>query len=246
MKISYLGGILKRGSDGATLGRRRRRPRRGLGLDGRGCRAVSARDRVVLPAVHLGLRWPCWCAATLGRSTASEPLDLERVAEEIRCHYLEHGELAVEGLDGSFTLALLDGQAHRVLLYRNLVGSGFTYYHAASDGLLFGSNLAELVDASHVAPRPNRDALPAFFLYRCVPGRETLFDGFFRLLPGEQVCWDARGLTRVQRQTFADLRGQTIGDSEAVDLLDETMERVLLDCAQLRPGTANLLVRRRR
>ncbi len=118
------------------------------------------------------------------------------MAEEIRCHYLEHGELAVDWLDGSFTLALLDGQARRVLLYRNLVGSGFTYYRAAADGLLFGSNLAELIDVSPVSPRPNRDALPAFFLYRCVPGRETLFDGFFRLLPGEQVCWDARGLTR--------------------------------------------------
>jgi asparagine synthase (glutamine-hydrolysing) len=174
-------------------------------------------------------------------SRGQEPLDLERVAEEIRCHYLEHGKLNVEWLDGSFTLALLDGQAQRVLLYRNLVGSGFTYYHADAAGLLFGSNLVELVDAAQAAPQANRDAVPAFFLFRWVPGRETLFDGFFRLLPGEQVCWDSRGLTRWQRQTFADLRGQTVPDGEAVDTLDETMEQVLLDCAQLRPDAANLL-----
>jgi asparagine synthase (glutamine-hydrolysing) len=170
-----------------------------------------------------------------------EPLDLERVGEEIRCHYLEHGDLSIDWLDGSFTLALMDGQAQQVLLYRNLVGSGFTYYRADSAGLLFGSNLAELIDATHVAPRPNRDAVPAFFLFRWVPGRETMFEGYYRLLPGEQVCWDARGLTRVQRQTFADLCGETIEDNNAVDLLDETMERILLDCAQLRPDTANLL-----
>ncbi len=168
-------------------------------------------------------------------------LDLESVAAEIRCHYLEHGELAVDGLDGSFTLALLDGQAGRVLLYRNLVGSGFTYYHADADGLLFGSNLADLVDASGVTPRANRDALPAFFLYRWVPGRETLFDDFFRLLPGEEVCWDARGLTRVQRHGFADVGREEMGMDEAVERVEAVLATVLADCSRLRPGAANLL-----
>src|SRR3954463_10214733 len=41
---------------------------------------------------------------------SSGPLDLERLAEELRCHYLEHGTLAVDDLDGSFTLTLLDSQ----------------------------------------------------------------------------------------------------------------------------------------
>ncbi|MGH7222496.1 MAG: asparagine synthase-related protein [Gemmataceae bacterium] len=240
MAISYLGGILERGPV-------ERRPAIGAGAIDEDWGWVGEDAELFLHAAGPCCRLFTWDAlALLLRGYArprggQEPLDLERVAEEIRCHYLERGELAIEWLDGNFTLALLDGQARRVLLYRNLVGSGFTYYRAAGDGLLFGSNLADLVDAVPVVPQANRDALPAFFLYRCVPGRETLFDGFFRLLPGEQVCWDARGLTRVQRQTFADLRGRTISDGEAVDLLDETMERVLLDCARLRPGTANLL-----
>ncbi|HTU22957.1 MAG TPA: asparagine synthase-related protein [Gemmataceae bacterium] len=240
MESSYLGGILERGPV-------ERRPAVGAGAIDEDWGWMGEDAELFLHAAGSCCRLFTWDALALlirgyaRPSSGQEPLDLERVAEEIRCHYLEHGQLAVEWLDGSFTLALLDGQARRVLLYRNLVGSGFTYYHADGDGLLFGSNLADLVDAAHVAPQANRDALPAFFLYRCVPGRETLFDGFFRLLPGEQVCWDARGLTREQRQTFADLRGPTISDGEAVDLLDETMEHVLLDCARLRPGTANLL-----
>jgi asparagine synthase (glutamine-hydrolysing) len=240
VEISYLGGILERGPA-------ERRPAIGAGAIDEDWGWMSEDAELFLHAAGPCCRLFTWDALALlvrgyARPTSgNDPLDLERVAEEVRCHYLEHGELSVDWLDGSFTLALLDGQARRVLLYRNLVGSGFTYYHPATDGLLFGSNLAELVDAVHVAPRPNRDALPTFFLYRCVPGRETLFDGFYRLLPGEQVCWDARGLTRVQRQTFASLRGPTIGDEEAVDLLDETMERVLSDCARLRPDTANLL-----
>ncbi len=168
------------------------------------------------------------------------PLDLDQVAEEIRCHYVERGELAIEGLDGSFTLILLDGPARRVLLYRNLVGAGFTYYRVSAAGFWFGSNLAELVRTTAETAQPNAAALPSFFLYRFVPGRETLFDGYYRLLPGEQVTWDGHQLARSRRQTFADLVTEPIGDG-ALERLDETMEQVLADCACLRPGTANLL-----
>jgi asparagine synthase (glutamine-hydrolysing) len=169
------------------------------------------------------------------------PLDPEGLAEGLRYHYLEHGSLAVDDLDGSFTLALLDAPAGRVLLYRNLVGAGFTYYTAGPAGFLFGGNLAEVVDASGAAPRPNAGALPAFFLYRWVPGRETLFEDFFRLLPGEEVCWDARGLTRTQRHAFPDLRPTPTSLNDPVDQVEGVLEEVLADCAALRPGAANLL-----
>jgi asparagine synthase (glutamine-hydrolysing) len=172
---------------------------------------------------------------------SSNPLDLERVAQEVRAEYLEHGSLAVDGLEGSFALALLDGPAGRVVLYRNLVGAGSTYYHATPGGLLFGSNLVDLVEAAGNSPVPNRDALPTFFLYRSVPGRDTLFDGFHRLLPGEQISCDARGLTRVQRHTFAGLRGRPVAAADALDALEATMTAVVRDCAAHRPGAANLL-----
>jgi asparagine synthetase B (glutamine-hydrolysing) len=167
------------------------------------------------------------------------PLDLERLAEEVRCHYIEQGTLAIEGLAGSFTLILLDGPGRRALLYRNLAGGGFTYYHAGPERLLFGSNLVELVDAAGIAPRPERRILPAFFL-GCSTGAETLFEGFLRLLPGEQVTWQAGRLTRQQRDTFAD-RVPDVLPGTACDLLDETLDAVLADCASLRPGATNLL-----
>jgi asparagine synthase (glutamine-hydrolysing) len=169
-------------------------------------------------------------------------VDLDRLAEELRCHYLEQGILAVDDLDGSFTIALLDGQAGRVILYRNLVGAGFTYYHPAPGGLLFGGNLAELVQATGRRPHPNREVLPTYFLYRCVPGPETLFADFYRLLPGEQLIWDRRGLTRQQRHTFAHLAGtHPIQPERVLDDLEQTMTAVLADCAALRPQAANLL-----
>ena len=174
------------------------------------------------------------------RGSQNGPLDIEAVAQEIRCHYLEHNELAVAGLEGSFTLALLDSQAGRVILYRNLVGTGFTYYHCCVNGFLFSNNLQHLVRAAGATPRENLLALPTFFLYRFVPGNETLFDGFFRLLPGEEVAWDGRTIRRRQRTTFADLKSGSI-PGDPVDAVEETMTRVLADCQAHRPGAANLL-----
>jgi asparagine synthase (glutamine-hydrolysing) len=172
---------------------------------------------------------------------SSGPLDLERLADELRVHYLEQGTLAVDDLDGSFTVALLDGQVGRIVLYRSLIGAGFTYYHPTPNGLLFGGNLAELVRASATMPRANHAVLPAFFLYRCVPGHETLFLDHYRLLPGEQLTWQDGRTERRQRHTFADLTESAPSSGDFVESLERTMSAVLLDCAVLRPGAANLL-----
>src|SRR5262249_1540301 len=94
--------------------------------------------------------------------------DLPALAESLRELYLRQGHLPVEQLEGSFPLALLDGQAGRLLIYRNLIGNGFTYYQPVEGGVLFGSNLAALVDAAGELPQPNRAVVPAFFLFRFV------------------------------------------------------------------------------
>jgi asparagine synthase (glutamine-hydrolysing) len=166
----------------------------------------------------------------------------EDIAQALYCHYLHHGTLPVEKLEGSFTVALLDGRDGKLLLYRNLVGTGSTYYAETPGGLLFAGNLTDLVDALGEAPGPNDGALPAFFLYRCVPGRETLFEGVFRLMPGEIVTWDpCHGLRRSFAQTLADLRRPRPRGADPVSLVEETLSTVVADCSALRPGMANLL-----
>ena len=166
----------------------------------------------------------------------------EDVARTVRAHYRRHGELPVEILEGSFTLGLLDGRDGRVLLYRSLGGSGATYYCETPTGLLFASNLADLVDARATPPRANARAVPALFLYRSVPGRETLFDGVYRLIPGELVTWAPRHSCRqVQRQTLDDLRRPDAPCADPVRLIENTLGQVVADGAALRPALANLL-----
>jgi asparagine synthase (glutamine-hydrolysing) len=174
-------------------------------------------------------------------SGAARPPDPDDVARAIGARYLEDGDLDVDGLEGSFTVALLDARRGRLLLYRNLVGGCFTYYAQSGGALLFGSNLPELVRSLPAAPPPNTAALPAYFLFRSVPGRETLFDGVYRLLPGEQVCFEAGKLRRRQRWTFADLREPEADGSDAADQVEAVLGRVLADYRAVRPRAANLL-----
>jgi asparagine synthase (glutamine-hydrolysing) len=241
MSSSFLGGIWKRGS----TERRPAAPTPEAVNEDWGW--VGEKTELFLrgdPTTSRLFRWDGLAILLRGYARpagSTTPLDLERLAEELRCHYLEHGTLAVDDLDGCFSVALLDSQAERLLLYRNLVGTGFLYYHPTPDGLLFGGNLAELLELAMARPRANATALPAFFLFRCVPGRETLFSDFYRLLPGEQVSWDRRGLTRQQRHTFASLRCTVVGEEEALEQVDAVMAAVLADCVAHRPGAVNLL-----
>ncbi len=167
--------------------------------------------------------------------------DQSALAEELCEAYRRSDELPLGRLEGSFTLVLVDGRKERLLAFRNLVGTGFTYYAQAHGGLLLASNLAELAGLLDAHPRPNRDVLPVFFLYRSVPGRETLFDGIYRLMPGELLSYGAHGLVVEQRQTFADLEEPGEFGAESVDRLEEAMSRVMTDCATIDPQAANLL-----
>lgn len=156
-------------------------------------------------------------------------------------HYRRHQDLPVERLEGSFTIVLLDGEAGRLLLYRNIVGTGFTYYTQTPEGLLFGTNLADLVRSLPRSPVPNNEVLPAYFLYRSVPGRKTLFADVFRLMPGELLLYDGRRLQTIQRQTIGGLRGSSGIGRGAVEAVEDTMDQILADCAAIHPDAVNLL-----
>jgi asparagine synthase (glutamine-hydrolysing) len=228
--INFLGGICKRGAAPKQTGEE-------WGW-------IGASHELFLRGASAGTQLFKWDGiALLLRGYARQgdgPLDHSRIARFLHDEYLSTGELAIDDLEGAFTVALLDSRAERVLLYRNLIGTGFTYYRSTPQGFLFAGNLTELLPHLPEA-RPNRTVLPSFFLYRCVPGRETLLEGIERLLPGEQLCWEGGELQRTQRQTFASLKADPLPAHEALERTDATMTAILRDMESHRPGLANLL-----
>jgi asparagine synthase (glutamine-hydrolysing) len=239
-EIGYIGGLVDpamhpnrrqgRSSDGAQWCK--------PCVDGRELFLVSRGDRLRIctnGAIRILVRG---YVALPGSPRALEP---EPLAELVLGHYLREGDIPADRLEGSFTLILMDGNLGRVLLYRNLVGAGYTYFTRLADGLLFSSNLANLVDALPATPPPNREVLPAFFLFRFVPGSQTLFHGIERLMPGELVTFGSDGFRRTQRQTFGSLVQGSRIRRDAPDRLEQTMDRILADCAAFDPAAANLL-----
>jgi asparagine synthase (glutamine-hydrolysing) len=163
------------------------------------------------------------------------------VGRRILGAYARQERLPLEHLVGGFSLVLLDGYKGRVLLYRNIVGQVVPYYRVSSDGLTFSNNLATLVDAAAESPRPNESALPAFFIYRFVPGRETLFEDCFRLLPGQLLSHGPEGTRLSQAASLAGLGGTPASRGSEPFVVDETMKEVLEHYAEHDREAVNLL-----
>ena len=106
-------------------------------------------------------------------------------------HVLAAGRLAE--VEGAFAVAWLDRDA-TLHLARDPIGERSLFYAHVGDQLAFASSVKALV--SVVPSSLNAHALPAYLSYGYVPGRETLADGVFELLPGERVSFADGGLRR--------------------------------------------------
>src|SRR4051794_2260429 len=109
MSTTYLGGIWQRGTG--------ERARRGVAPPSPGSVEehwgwMGGRAELFVrgaPACSRLFTWDSLAILVRGYARprgSAGAIDLERVAEEVRCRYLESGTLAVDDLDGSFTLAL--------------------------------------------------------------------------------------------------------------------------------------------
>ena len=84
--------------------------------------------------------------------------------------------------------------------------------------------------------------LPVYFIYRFVPGGNTLFEGIKRLQPGERVSYQDGRLSVEQVQTFADFdEPRKTGERESIERVEATMAEVVGNLMEIAPGSAGLL-----
>ena len=117
-----------------------------------------------------------WDACRLAGSAIGAP-ELELLARQGRL-----GEV-----DGAFALAWLDVDG--VHLARDPVGERGAYYARVAGGIAFASTLRPLLEGGIVSRRLNAGALPAYLSFGYLPGRETLVEGIFELLPGQHLVF---------------------------------------------------------
>ncbi|MDR0609312.1 MAG: asparagine synthase [Planctomycetaceae bacterium] len=165
-----------------------------------------------------------------------------KTSQELLDIYFKTSTLSVNGLEGNFVLVLADAVHQTVLLYRHLVGSYDTYYAQTANGFCFGSNLATLARRSGISLRLDEQMLPVLFLYRIIPGYRTLFDGIFKLLPGEMVSWKSGVLQREQLLTMPMFNETNkTNETESIERTEVVLDEMLCDWYSRKPDSAVLL-----
>ena len=153
-------------------------------------------------------------------------------------------------IEGAFAIAwrAADGALH---LARDPIGHRSLYYALVDGELVFASRLRALVDAFDLPRRIDARSVAAFLSYAYVPGRRTMLDGVFEVLPGETLRFErGRGLTR---EMFWDLPAEAAHDADDAGLIAELraeLERTIADmlpagepvCASLSGGIDSSLV----
>jgi hypothetical protein len=162
---------------------------------------------------------------------STEPLVRERLAEELRWRYLEQGALDIADLEGSATVVLFDDHDGEVQAARSATSPFPLYYRAEPGRLLLSDQLAELASQARKTLAADPEAAQAWVEDGTLPARQTLFEGLFRLLPGERITFDHRGLCRFALSTVPPGR-------LTLALLDVVMR----DCLSLLGRPAAILV----
>ena len=154
-------------------------------------------------------------------------------------------EPALQKLVGMFAFALWDRRTQTLHLVRDRLGKKPLYFGWAGQDLVFASELKSFHEHPDFVPEVDRRALALFLRYGYVPVPHSIYCGVFKLKPGSSLSLPAAAigalrtgnlLTHVrdywsvaevaQRGLAAPL---ALSEAEAVEQLDELLDRVIAD-----------------
>jgi len=145
---------------------------------------------------------------------------------EVPLHlYRRDGERFAESLRGMYAVALYDPASERLLLARDPFGIKPLYYTETTDGFAFASEPQALFAAAVVTPTVATAQRNAFFQLQFTPGRETIFEGVYRVLPGETlIITKGRIVERLRRPALPDGGPEAWSEADAEQRLDAALE----------------------
>jgi len=122
-----------------------------------------------------------------------------RCDTEILPHlYEEVGPAFAEHVRGKFGMAVWDRRERRLVLARDRLGVKPLYYAEAGDRVVFASELKSLLASGIVETELDYEAIDAYMTFGFVPGPLTPLARVRKLMPGERLVIDPRGL-RLER-----------------------------------------------
>lgn len=111
---------------------------------------------------------------------------------EVVLHGWAHwGRGVLQRLNGMYAFALFDHASRELWLVRDRLGIKPLYYAQLGDRLLFASEIKALLAALPSTPPIDPAGLAQYFHNQASSGRDTIFRGIQRVLPGEALRIDA-------------------------------------------------------
>ena len=95
----------------------------------------------------------------------------------------------VDKVIGQFSFAFLDFENDKLYLMRDRLGQKPMFYHASNDKFIFGSNLKSLISLVQ-SLKISKNSLNEYLSTGVVSAPNTIFENFFKLLPGEVLTLD--------------------------------------------------------
>jgi asparagine synthase (glutamine-hydrolysing) len=144
---------------------------------------------------------------------------------EVPLHlYEQDGDAYARGLRGMYAIALFDPKRQRLVLSRDPFGIKPLYIAQTSLGLAFASEPQALIAAGLVRPEVDPDVRNTFLQCQFTTGRNTIFQGIERVLPGETVIAEqGKIVERLRRDALPELDWCEWTETEALERLDAAL-----------------------
>jgi len=123
--------------------------------------------------------------------------------EVVLMAYMEWGDKCFDKFNGMWGLAIYDVEKEELVLCRDYFGIKPLYYARVGDGLIFDCKLTPILESGLIEKAPNDRVIYRYLRFRVHDdGRETFFAGVERLLPGELMRVNRKG---VKIEVYTDL-----------------------------------------
>ncbi len=116
---------------------------------------------------------------------------------EVLLHgYAEYGEELPRRLRGMFSFVIWDKKRQRLFGARDAFGIKPFYYAKMGDAFLFASEIKSFFPHPAFEKRFNHRLLPAYLSFQYTPpGKETFFEGVYKLPPAHSFIWEKGTMT---------------------------------------------------
>lgn len=115
--------------------------------------------------------------------------------------YEEGGEDFVQHLRGMFAIAIWDEDNKKMILVRDRLGIKPLFYFHNNHTVLFGSEIKSILQNRIYERKIDHESLHHYLSFMTTTGRKTIFEGIYRLLPGEMlICQQGK----VERSIYWD------------------------------------------